>query len=128
MFNNTAKDKSIDCHSGIYLWDGLRKRRNSQTLIFLCLFCKGKNENNYPVVVFSCDLDTLFRTFFFPCSLFASIESCPDWVSDWERRCRQRERERENLQQASHPVWSPTWGLIPWSWDHDLSWNQEPDS
>ena len=38
---------------------------------------------------------------------------------------RGRVREGENPKQAPHSAWSPTWGLIPQPWDHDLSQNQE---
>ena len=46
---------------------------------------------------------------------------------------REREREREkgervNLKQAPHRSLSPAWGLVPWLWHHDLSWNQESDA
>ena len=40
----------------------------------------------------------------------------------------QREREKENLEQAVCSAWSPTWGLIPQLWDHELSRNQELDA
>ena len=43
-------------------------------------------------------------------------------------REREREKERENPKQASHSAQSPTRGLIPWPWDHDLNRNQESDS
>ena len=51
-----------------------------------------------------------------------------EWASRgrWERE-RERERERENLKQTPRSVWSPTWGLIPWPWDHDLRWNPQSD-
>ena len=35
------------------------------------------------------------------------------------------EGERENLKQTPHSAQSPTQGLIPQPWDHDLSQNQE---
>ena len=37
-------------------------------------------------------------------------------------------RGRENLKQAPCSVQSLTRGLIPWPWDHDLSWNQGSDA
>ena len=45
----------------------------------------------------------------------------------WEqelRAGRSRERDKQSLPWA----WSLTWGLIPWSGDHDLSQNQESDA
>ena len=36
-----------------------------------------------------------------------------------------RGREGENPKQAPHSAWALMWGLIPQSWDHDLSQNQE---
>ena len=38
------------------------------------------------------------------------------------------QRERESPKPTPHWVQSPRWVLIPWSWDHDLSWNQELDT
>lgn len=35
---------------------------------------------------------------------------------------RQRERKRANPKETPRPVRSPTWGLIPGTGDHDLSW------
>ena len=52
-----------------------------------------------------------------------------EWEHEENRGARgERERERiwewENLKQAPWSAWSPMRGLVPWPWDHDLSWNQ----
>lgn len=36
----------------------------------------------------------------------------------------QRERERENAKPTPCSPWNPMQGLIPWPWDHDLSWTR----
>ena len=36
--------------------------------------------------------------------------------------------EGENLKQVPCPVQNSMQGLISWSWDHNLSWNQESDA
>ena len=41
---------------------------------------------------------------------------------------RDRGRDRENSSQAPCSTQTPTRDLIPWPWDHDLSWNQESDA
>ena len=46
-------------------------------------------------------------------------------VGRGEGQRKKREREREYFKHVPYSVWSPTWDLIPWSWDPDLSWNQE---
>ena len=47
---------------------------------------------------------------------------------DLEHTCEWGEGQRERDERS--PGWgqSPTWGLIPWPWDHDLSRNQESDA
>ena len=34
---------------------------------------------------------------------------------------RERDRDRERQRQRGSPVGSPTWGLIPGPWDHNLN-------
>ena len=45
------------------------------------------------------------------------------WVGEGQRK-----RERENLKQAPCSAQIPTWGLIPWPWDHELNCNQESNA
>lgn len=43
------------------------------------------------------------------------------WAGEGQRR-------RENLKQTDEWMHGPTWGSVPWPWDHDLNWNQESDA
>lgn len=52
------------------------------------------------------------------------------WKMSWVFVFVFKEREsKEGLEEKPTPLWAgkPTWRLIPWSWDHDMSWRQTSD-
>ena len=88
-------------------------------------------------IIFLLDLIVLYLKTLFWC-VCVCVCVCADiylfnYLIYWRERERESvsrgegQRERDNLKQALCSAWSPTWGLIPRSWAHDLSQNQELD-
>ena len=53
---------------------------------------------------------------------------CLFWRESGSGKAAEREGERESQASSTLSAQSPTWGLIPNTRDHDLSWNQESDT
>lgn len=49
-------------------------------------------------------------------------------VCIWVKGGTEGEEETETLKPTVHWVQNPSWGSIPWLWDHDLTQNQEWDA